>query len=145
MEEKNLKSLINTGFVFGILAIISGLFYREFTKYFEYTAGTKLALVHTHLMALGMFMYLILTAFAINSNILSIKKFRIFRIIYNIGLVLMVGTIFAKGVLEVKGTELTRGISASIAGISGISHILLSISLIILFLVFKEMKIIKSK
>ena len=45
--------MINTSFVYLILALISGVFYREFTKFNGFTEKTTLGVVHTHLFVLG--------------------------------------------------------------------------------------------
>ncbi|WP_329529861.1 DUF2871 domain-containing protein [Streptomyces sp. NBC_01450] len=45
-----------------ILGVISGLHYREFTKANHFTGDTQLALIHTHLLALGMPGFLIIPA-----------------------------------------------------------------------------------
>ena len=45
-----------------IVGVLSGLFYREFTKAKDFTGDTQLALMHTHLLALGMLGFLIVLA-----------------------------------------------------------------------------------
>ncbi|MDR3079562.1 MAG: DUF2871 domain-containing protein, partial [Streptomyces sp.] len=40
--------------VYMITGVVSGLFYREFTKAKDFTGETQLAVIHTHLLALGM-------------------------------------------------------------------------------------------
>ena len=48
-----MKKLINTSFLYLILALAAGVFYREFTKFNSFTGKTTLAVVHTHLFVLG--------------------------------------------------------------------------------------------
>ena len=43
-----------------IIGLVSGFYYRELTKAHDFTGDTQLALVHTHTLILGMFMFLIL-------------------------------------------------------------------------------------
>ena len=43
-----MKRYINYSIVYAILAMIGGVFYREFTKMNDYTAWTTLSVVHTH-------------------------------------------------------------------------------------------------
>ena len=45
---------------YAILAMIGGVFFREFTKFFSFDGATTLAFVHTHYFALGMIMFLLL-------------------------------------------------------------------------------------
>ena len=40
-----MKKLINTSFVYFILAMIAGVFYREFTKFYNFTEKTTLSVV----------------------------------------------------------------------------------------------------
>ena len=43
-----MKRYINYSIVYAVLAMVSGVFYREFTKLNGYTDWTTLAVVHTH-------------------------------------------------------------------------------------------------
>ncbi len=43
-----MKRYINYSIVYAVLAMIGGVFYREFTKMNDYTAWTTLSVVHTH-------------------------------------------------------------------------------------------------
>ncbi len=141
MNGKQLKGLVNVGMTYVFLALASGVFYREFTRYYDYTGETDLSIIHVHLMVLGFFAYMMFLAFSLNTNLLEIKKFKIFRKIYNVGLIMMIATIFAKGVMQVKGMTLSKAITASISGVSGISHSILTASFILFFLALKEMKV----
>ena len=55
-----MKRYVNTALVYAILAMIGGVFYREFTKMLDFTARTSLGLVHTHYFMLGMVFFLLL-------------------------------------------------------------------------------------
>lgn len=55
-----MKKMINTSVIYAVLALAGGVFYREFTKFHEFTGYTTLSVVHTHYFILGMFMFLIL-------------------------------------------------------------------------------------
>ena len=43
-----------------------------------------------------------------------------------------------RGVLQVQGTALSRGMDAAISGIAGLSHIILGASLVFFFLALKK-------
>ena len=43
-----------------IVGLLSGFYYRELTKAYNFTGDTQLSVVHTHTLILGMFMFLIL-------------------------------------------------------------------------------------
>ncbi len=134
-----MKKVINTSFVYLILAMIGGVFYREFTKFNDFTGQTTLSVVHTHLLVLGVFFFLILALFIKNSpNILENKKFDKFYIVYNISVILFTVMLLVRGVVQVLGTSLSTGLNASISGIAGVSHILLTASLIYFFVILKK-------
>ena len=59
-----MKKLWNTSMIYLILALAGGVFYREFSKFHGYTGRTTLAYVHTHLLVLGMFLFLLTILFA---------------------------------------------------------------------------------
>lgn len=140
-----MKKLINISFIYAILGMISGIFYREFTKIIGFTGKTALAFTHLHLFVLGMFLFLILALFALNTNLVEHKKFKSFLILYNIGLPFTVIMLYCRGITEVLELSLSTGLNAAISGFSGIAHIILGIAIIILFLSLKNIKIINQK
>ena len=48
-----MKKYIKIAFVYAVLAMASGVFYREFTKFNEFTAKTALSVTHLHLFVLA--------------------------------------------------------------------------------------------
>ncbi len=139
-----MKKLINLSFIYFILAMVGGVFYREFTKFFNFTGKTTLASIHLHFMALGTILFLILALFSINTDLLNHKKFNTFLKLYNIALPFMVVIMSIRGIIQVLNINLSNGLNASISGLSGISHILMLISFIILFLVLKNLNVDKN-
>ncbi|MEG0924646.1 MAG: DUF2871 domain-containing protein [Anaerovoracaceae bacterium] len=133
-----MKKLINTSFIYFIAAIVCGVFYREFTKFMVFSGRTTLAFTHLHLFVLGVVVFLILALFAINTDLLEQKKFKLFFTMYNIGLPLMVGMFFVRGIVQVLETPLSSGLNAAISGMSGITHIIMTIAIVILFLCLKK-------
>lgn len=129
-----MKKMIRIAFFYAILALIGGVFYREFTKFNGFTGVTVLADVHVHLMVLGVFMFMILALFVKNLPLLKEKRFSQFMIIYNIGLLLTVIMMVIRGMTQVLTMTLTSGMSAAISGMAGIGHIFLGIGLILLMI-----------
>lgn len=128
-----MKKYINIAFVYAMSAIACGVFYREFTKLYAYTGRTTLAFTHLHLFALGALVFLLIALFADRTDLAEQKPFRIFMVLYNIGLPFMVVMFFVRGVFQTLGTELAPAASAAISGVAGISHTLLTVALIFLF------------
>ena len=55
----------------------------------------------------------------------------------------MVIMFIVRGVVQVLGVELAKGPNAAISGIAGISHIMMGVSIVLLFLAFKKTKEVK--
>ncbi|WP_194191550.1 DUF2871 domain-containing protein [Clostridium chrysemydis] len=138
-----MKKYINLAFTYAILALVSGVFYREFTKIQGYTERTTLSVTHTHLFMLGTIMFLIIGIFSLITNLEEQKQFKLFMKLYNIGLPFMVIMFFVRGILQVMNAPLSKGASSAISGIAGVSHILVGISIVLLFIALRNSKKIK--
>ncbi len=55
-----LKKYINISFVYAIIAIACGVFYRKFTKFLGFSGKTTLAIAHLHFFVLGTIMFLLI-------------------------------------------------------------------------------------
>ena len=77
-----MKKMIKVALFYVILALIGGVFYREFTKLNGFNGVTVLADVHVHLMVLGVFMFMILALFAKGLPLLKEKRFSLFMMPY---------------------------------------------------------------
>lgn len=134
-----MKKYLNLALVYAVLAMVGGVFYREFTKWNAFTGTTALGKVHTHLFLLGMFFFLIVALFAGRGGDLEqYKSFRAFLCLYNVGLPLTAVMMAARGVSQVLGLSLSKGADAAISGIAGIGHILLGTGIVLLLLSLKK-------
>ncbi|MDY5007456.1 DUF2871 domain-containing protein [Candidatus Allofournierella merdipullorum] len=128
-----MKRFMNTALLYAILAMVGGVFYREFTKFFGFTAKTTLSVVHVHYFMLGTVFFLLLLllekAFAFSGP----KTGQVLAV-YHAGLNLTCVMFLVRGVLQVLGTPLFSGMTAAISGIAGIGHILLGVSLVLVLL-----------
>ena len=52
-----MKKLINVSMIYMIAALVAGVFYRELTKFNQFTGKTTLSVTHTHLFILGVFVF----------------------------------------------------------------------------------------
>jgi len=118
-----------------MLGLLLGVFYREFTKLNSFTGETVLGGLHTHVLVLGTFFFLIVLllekSFALTKN----KKFNMFFITYNIGLLLTVIMMAIRGCVEVLNLDISSMIDSSISGIAGLGHIIMAIAYILFFLI----------
>lgn len=133
-----MKKCLNYALVYAILAMCGGVFYREFTKYNNFTGNTTLGKVHAHFFMLGMFVYLIIALFMRNNDFSGGKLFKAFRAVYNTGVPLTGIMLVVRGVTEVLGLELSKGASAAISGIAGIGHILAGVGIVLLLITLKK-------
>lgn len=135
-----MKKLINTSFIYAILALASGVFYREFTRMFDYVGKTTLSVMHVHLLVMGSLVFLLLVLFEKQFKITENRFFNKFFLTYNIGLAFMVIMFMWRGIDQVL---LLNG-GAMISGIAGLSHILFSIGIIMMFIILKK-EVVKEK
>ena len=138
-----MRKYINISFLYFIFAMISGVFYREFTKIFAFTGKTVLGFTHGHLLALGTLVFLIVALFYDKLDLGNNKKFKMFSKVYNIGVILTAIMMLVRGVIQVKGVALTYSKSAMISGIAGLGHIILFIGLLLFFMALREESIKK--
>ena len=138
-----MKRLLNAAFIYMLVGVASGLFYREFTKMNDFAEGqcTQLGLAHTHLLTLGFIVLLIVLAlekvFGISS---SPKLFAWFFWLYNAGVVLTSAMLICHGSLTVLGQESSKMIS----GIAGLGHMLITAGMIVFFVALRR-AVLRSK
>lgn len=138
------KKYFNIAFVYAILAMICGVFYREFTKFQHFDGKTVLAVSHVHFFVLGTVLFLIIGCLSLLINIEEQKSFKKFLYIYNIGLPLMVIMFVVRGIVQVLKLDLSSGLDHMISGIAGLSHIFVGISLILFFMALRNSQKIKN-
>ncbi|BDF68323.1 membrane protein [Oscillospiraceae bacterium] len=129
-----IKRYANTALIYAVTAMVCGVFYREFTKFSAFTGKTTLAVLHTHYFLLGMFFFLALLLLAKNGLLPSGRSTGRALILYQVGLNITGLGLLLRGLTQVWGTELSRGLDASLSGAAGMGHILLSAGLILLLL-----------
>jgi nitric oxide reductase large subunit len=129
-----MKKLFYSSFAYMVVGVLSGLFYREYTKGKDFTGFTQLSVVHTHLLTLG---FIVLLIVLILEKLFALSKSRLFSWFfwtYNAGLILTAAMMVVHGMLQVQGAA---DVSAAIPGIAGLGHILLSVAMVLLFLALR--------
>ncbi len=132
-----MKRYMNTAFLYAVLAMAGGVFYREFTKFNGFSGRTALGVVHTHYFLLGMVFFLLLLLLEKNFSFTNAKTGRILAF-YHVGLNLTTVMLVVRGVAQVLEIPLSSGMDAAISGIAGIGHILLGVDLVLLLLQLKR-------
>lgn len=132
-----MKKLLNASFIYMLVGVAPGLFYREFTKLNGFPEGefTQLGLAHTHLLTLGFIVLLIVLVvekvFTISR---SPKLFAWFFWRCNAGVILTAAMLIWHGTLAVLGQES----NAMIAGIAGIGHLANTAGMIVFFIALRR-------
>ena len=132
-----MKRYMNLSLLYAILAMVGGVFYREFTKFNGFTGKTTPGVVHTHYFLSGMVFFLLLLLLEKSFSFTGAKTGRIL-VAYQVGLNLTAVMFVVRGITQVLGTALSSGMDAAISGIAGIGHILLGISLVLLLMQIKR-------
>lgn len=132
-----MKKYINSAILYALLALISGVFYREFTKFNNFDGKTTLGLLHTHYFVLGMLVFILFLFLEKNFSFTQEKTKQII-LTYNVGLNLTALSFLIRGIIQVKRLPISSFINAFISGIAGIGHVLLGISILVLLLQIKR-------
>ena len=127
-----LKRYVRLATVYAVVAMALGVFYREYTKALGFQGDTTLSVMHTHYFMLGMFFFLVLALLEKSFHLSQQKLMKPFQWIYNIGLNITGLGLFSRGLAQAPGTALSRGLDASICGVSGIGHIVLGAGILMM-------------
>ncbi|MBV7707551.1 DUF2871 domain-containing protein [Nocardia nova] len=111
------------------LGLPSGLVYRELTKAHHFTGKTELAVVHTHLLALGTLFFLIVLVLEHQLALSNTRAYRWFFAVYNIAVLWTVACMTIIG----SRTVLGYGESMPLAELAGVGHVLLTIGFVLFF------------
>jgi len=129
-----IKKLYYAALTYMILGLIAGVYYREITKMTGFTGNTMLSVLHTHLLTLGMFFFLIVILLEKAFTLSKSKLFMAFFWVYNIGVAWTIGMMVVHGTM----TVMKMTVGDAVSGIAGMGHIILAVGLILFFICLKE-------
>lgn len=121
------KDIMEFAVAYLFSGILAGAVYRELGKI--YTLDVKMAFVHTHLIVLG-FAVSAIFYLLVKRLDLANKTVEKFYKIYNYGIFLSFTTMFLHGLVD--NNELLNAVKMSMAGVSGIGHILITLAVIVI-------------
>lgn len=125
-----IKRYANGALAYAIVAMAGGVFYREFTKFSGFTGQTTLSVLHTHYFLLGMFLFLLLALLEKAFSFSGEKRLPL--LLYHVGLNVTGLGLLLRGLVQVWGTALSRGMDAALSGMAGLGHILLAAGLVLM-------------
>lgn len=133
-----MKKYSTCSIVYAILALVFGIFYREFTKLNDFHGTTSLSVIHTHYFMLGMFFFLILLLLEKQFELSKHVALGKWIAVYQIGLNITVLAFLVRGITQVWNTNLSSTMDASISGLAGLGHICLGVGLLVILFRIKK-------
>lgn len=121
--------------IYAGLGLLAGLFYRTLTHGRAFTGPTVLSLGHTHFLALGMLVCLLVLVLEREFGLSRSGAFRWFEPLYHTGLLITAGALIVRGTLQVVASNPTW---MAFAGVAGLGHILLTAAIVVLLLALRS-------
>lgn len=128
--EFTAKNLLAISFSFLIMGLLGGVFYREFTKIYDFTAPGHLGKIHVHTLVLGFIILSILYAIVKNYSVEQIRVLKKPVHIYIAGVTFTLVCMVLIGIYEVVSLGQAVVKQAALDGVSGLGHIVLSVGLV---------------
>ncbi len=126
-----MKRFATPALLYAVLALAGGVFYREFTKFQDFSGQTTLSVLHTHYFLLGMVLFLLLLLLEKSFSFATPKTGRVL-VVYHLGLNLTTLMLLVRGIVQVLALPLSAAANGALSGVAGIGHLLLGVSLILL-------------
>lgn len=131
-----MKKYYNAAMIYLIIGLGLGVFYREFTKMSGFEGQTVLKGLHTHVLVLGFIFFIVVLLLEKNFSLSSLKQSKSWFVFYNIAFVAFIGTMLARGILQVKGLDMN-----GLSHMAGLVHALMGIALVWLMVILgKQIK-----
>lgn len=115
-----MKKLYYASFFYAILGLLAGISYREITKHSDFTGDTILVALHTHILVLGFLFFLIALILGKLFQVHEAKSFNAWYLAYNLGLLITIGAMATRGMLQMNGTDISF-----LPHIAGLGHTIL--------------------
>lgn len=117
-------------FAFGLLA---GVVNHEVAYWTHFTGESVMSVVHPHAILLGGLVFLLLPLFMKSFAVEKQKSFRVFLWTYNVGLIMTLGFMSARGMSQLLLMPFPSFWDHMVGGLAGIGHIVLTVGLGFLF------------
>ncbi len=116
-----------------ITGLIAGLVNHEIVYWTHFTGESMMSVVHPHAILLGGFVFLLMPLFLKSFALEKQKSFRRFLWLYNIGLIMTLVFMIARGMSQLLMKPFPSFLDHMVGGFAGIGHIILTIGLGFLF------------
>lgn len=136
-DGKVALSYSRSALVYAVLAMVGGVFFREFTKFHAFEGITTLSFVHTHYFTLGMIGFLVMLLL---EEVLGFSDRGVRRAVvaFHVGLNMTAVMLVVRGVTQVLDLDLSKGATSAISGIAGLGHVVLGVAIVLILLGVKR-------
>lgn len=130
ISEFENRNILGLSFTFLIMGLIGGVFYREFTKFYNYQAVNHLSKLHVHILVLGFLLMLVVYMVSKKYDIEIVLTLKKPIYVFVSGFAFTVINMALFGIYEVVGQGNDIVNRHALEGLSGIGHIILTIGLV---------------
>lgn len=116
-----------------LLGLVAGVVNHEVAYWTNFTGKSVMSVVHPHAIILGGLVFLLLPLLMNNFALEDKKSFRGFLWTYNIGLVMTLGFMIARGMSQLLVKPFPSFMDHMVGGLAGIGHIILTVGIGFLF------------
>lgn len=131
-----MKKMYKIALAYLVFGLAAGLFNHEVAYYTGFTGESVMSIVHTHALVLGTAVFVLMPVFMKVFKINEVRSFKYFMVVYNIGLVMTLGFMTARGVTQLFQMAIPSFADHMIGGMAGIGHVILTVGIGFLFHAF---------
>ena len=124
-----MKTMYKISLSYLIFGLLAGVFNHEAAYWTHFEGDSALARVHPHALVLGALVFLLVPLFMKAFEIQKYKSFRWFVILYNLGLVMSLVFMAARGASQLFLMPFPSFWDHMIGGLAGIGHIILTVGI----------------
>lgn len=128
-----MKNMYKISLAYLFFGLTAGLFHHEAAYWTHFEGESVLARVHPHALVLGAAVFLLMPLLMKVFQIQKQKSFRWFVGLYNLGLVMTLGFMTARGVTQLFLLDVPSFADHMIGGMAGIGHVILTVGIGFLF------------
>lgn len=128
-----MKKMYWISLAYVVFGLVAGLLNHEVAYWTNFTGESAMSVVHPHAILLGGLVFLLLPLFMKSFAVEKQKSFQVFLWMYNIGLIITLGFMTARGISQLLVMPFPNFWDHMVGGLAGIGHIILTVGLGFLF------------
>lgn len=128
-----MKNMYKISLAYLVFGLTTGLFYHEAAYWTHFEGESVLSRVHPHALALGVAVFLLMPLLMQVFQIHKQKSFRWFVGVYNLGLVMTLGFMTARGATQLFQVAVPSFRDHMMGGLAGIGHVIFTVGIGFLF------------